>query len=245
MPICFPNMTIPALNPKSPLKKPGPYLIAGKAVFLCALLAFAAPLNALDLSAITENDPAAFRTAVEAEEGGSVGGEPFVISADGPGGTAQRVVSFPTAECYVNLPVATLSSTWTMSGNVRIESLPFGKTGFGGGLFGLQFGPNDGILVITADKWSKLKALQLFSGTSALVPESEFKEADVPQVDTWQKISLGLDGSQWNLKIGDSFEKSGTIENDARGVLSRHKKLIMRFGNFVGSATLPVLSESQ
>ena len=237
----FPNMNTHDLNPKTPPTKHGTYSATGKAVFLCALLAFAAPLKALDLAAIAENDPAAFRTAVEAE-GGSVGGEPFVTSSDGPAGAVQRVISFSTGECYVNLPVETISPTWTMSGSVRIESLPFGKGG--GGIFGLQFGPNDGILGLAADKWSKLKAPQLFSGLTLLVPESDFKEADVPQLGSWQKISLGLDGAQWKMKIGDSFEKSGTIENDTRGVLTRHKKLFMRVGNFTGTATLPEISES-
>jgi len=190
----------PGLNPNPSLAKHGPCFTAGKAVFLCALLAFAAPLNALDLSAITENDPEAFRKAVEAEEGGSVGGEPFVISADGPGGAVQRMISFPTAKCYVNLPVDTIPGTWTMRGSVLIDSLPSGNAGSGGGVFGLQFGPNDGILVITTDKWSKLKVPQLISGSNTLVPESEFKEADAPQIGSWLKISLGLDGPQWKPK---------------------------------------------
>ena len=240
----FPNMNPPALNPKTPVTKHDLYSTTGKAVFLCALLAIAAPLNALDLSAITENDPAAFRTAVEAE-GGSVGGGPCVTSADGPDGKVQRVISLPTAECFVNIPVETIAPTWTMSASVLIETMPFGKTGSGGGMFGLQFGPNDCILAITADKWSPLRATKLFSGSTVLLPESEFKDADVPQVGSWQKISLGLDGPKWKLKIGDSFEKNGTVMGDDRGALNRHSKLFMRVGNFSGAATLPVLSESK
>jgi hypothetical protein len=231
------------MNPNLPPKKIARYFTAGKAVFLFALLAFATPSSALDLSGITENDAAAFRSAVEAE-GGSVNGEPCVITADGPDGKVQRLISFPTTESFVNLPVDTIAATWTMSGSIRIEAMPFGKAGGGGGMFGLHFGPNDAILALSVDKWSKLKAPQFFSGLTCLLPESEFKEADVPQVGSWQKISLGLDGAQWKLKVGDSFEKGGTIENDTRGVLGRRKKLFMRVGNFSGTATLPEISES-
>ena len=231
------------MNPNTPLTKNGRYYTTGKAVFLCALLAFTTPLGALDLSGIAENDAAAFRAAVEAE-GGTVNGEACVISSDGPDGKVQRLISFPRTDCFVNLPVDTITATWTMSGSIRVEAMPFGKGAGGGGMFGLHFGPNDAILALSADKWSKLNAPKLFSGATALVPESEFKEADVPQVGSWQKISLGLDGAQWKLKVGDSFEKGGTIENDTRGVLTRRSKLFMRIGNFSGTATVPEISES-
>ena len=209
---------------------------------LGALLAYSAPLHAIDLSTVTENDPAAFRAAVEAA-GGSVNGEPFVSSTGGPGGTAQKVITLPTPDSYVDLPVNPATNFWTMSADLHVETMPWGKSG--GAIFGVLFGPNDLVLGVTADKWSPLKAPKLFSGSTALLQEEEFQAAGVPKEGVWQKFFIHLDSAQWKLQIGDSFEKSGTIEGDERGVLKRRSKLFMRVGNFAGSTTLPVFTEQQ
>ena len=201
-----------------------------------------APLNALDLSAIAENDAAEFRKAVESE-GGSVGGEPCVISADGPDGSSTRVISFPAVDCYVTLPVNPPSNHWTLAGAIRVEEWPYEKAA--GAVFGVLFGSNDYVLGLGAGKWSKAKSLFLLSGLTNVIEEQEFQGAGIPQAGTWQKISLALDGSDYKLQIGDSFQKNGMIEQDGRAALTRRSKLLMRVGTFKGTATLPVLSEGQ
>jgi hypothetical protein len=199
-------------------------------------------IMALDLAAIAENNAAEFRQAVEAD-GGTVGGEPYVSSVDGPGGAQVRAIVFPSVDSYITLPVNPPSNHWTLTGAIHVEEWPFEKAA--GAVFGVLFGTNDYVLGLGAGKWSKAKALFLLSGLTNVIEEQELQEAGVPATGAWQKIVLGLEGEEYKLQIGDSFRKSGPIVQDGRAALTRRSKLTLRLGTFRGAATLPVLSEVQ
>lgn len=209
---------------------------------ILALWLACSSLSALDLATIPENDSKALQTAIESE-GGETKGEPYVATAVGPDGTPQRVITFPSPDSYVDLPISPESNFWTMTGAIQIDELPFAKSG--GAMFGVLFGKNDSVLAISANKWSKVSAPQLMSGANTLIEDLVFQEAGVPQTGGWQKIVLHLDGEDWKLQIGDSFNKSGTILEDTRGALKRRTALSMRIGTFTGTATLPAFSGSE
>ena len=211
-------------------------------LFLLCMAAAIASLSALDLTAIAENDAKALRDAVE-KEGGRVKGEPVVTTATGPDGATTRVLSFPTPDSFVDLPISPAANFWKMSGAILIDETPFTKVG--GAMFGVLFGQNDSVLAIIAGKWSKVASPHLMSGANTLLQDVEFQEGGVPQTGAWQKILLVLDGTEWKLQIGDSFSKSGNIEEDTRDALKRRTGLSMRIGTFTGSATLPDFTESQ
>ncbi len=211
-------------------------------VFVLCMAAASASLSALDLAAIAENDAKALRDAVE-KEGGRVKGEPVITTATGPDGTATRVLSFPTPDSFVDLPISPTANFWKMSGAILVDEPPFTKVG--GAMFGVLFGQNDSVLAIIAGKWSKVASPHLMSGANTLLQDVEFQEGGVPQTGAWQKILLALDGTEWKLQIGDAFSKSGNIEEDTRDALKRRTGLSMRIGTFTGSATLPDFTESQ
>ncbi len=197
-------------------------------------------LSALDLSAIPEENAEAFKSALEAE-GGKLGGEPFVASAEGPDGSNQKVIVFPTAESFVEIPVNPPSNHWKVTGSILVER--WGYEISAGAVFGVLFGPNDYVLALGLGKWSKLKALFLQSGLTEVIPEQTFFEAGVPASDAWQPITLLLDGNAFQIKIGSDFEKEGTIEADGRAALTRRQNLMIRLGTFQGKATLPTLTD--
>lgn len=205
------------------------------------LLATITALHALDLSTLEEENASAFKQAVEAD-GGTLGGEPYVATAEGPDGQPQRVIVFPTPDCYVEIPVSPSSNYWKMTGAIRVER--WGYEIMGGAVFGVLFGPNDYVLALGLGKWSKLNALFLQTGLMELIPEQTFAEAGVPESDRWQQISLVLDGNAFQLKIGSDFEKDGPVEEDGRAALTRRKNLVWRLGSFQGMATLPEIQET-
>lgn len=195
-------------------------------------------VHALDLKKISENNAVELRAAIEAE-GGTVQGDPVVVTAPGPDGTPMLVFSFPAADCYITLPVAPPSNHWTLTGAILVDKWGFEVSA--GAVLGVLFGPNDYVLGLGLGKWSKTKAIFLQSGLKEVIPESELQAAKVPAVEAWQKITIKLSGTDFNLHIGDAFEKSGVIEEDGRNALQRRTKLFIRLGTFQGKATLPVL----
>lgn len=227
-----PTRTLPTLKTR---------FITRAAVLLCVLVGSVQPSRALDLSAIAEDNATAFKEAVQAE-GGTLGGEPYVSSAAGPDGQMQRVIVFPTPDCFVEIPVNPPGNLWTMTGSIFVER--WGFEILGGAVFGVLFGPNDYVLALGLGKWSKLKALFLQSGLTELISEQSLSEAGVPASDAWQEISLALDGNAFRLRIGSEFETEGAVEEDGRAALTRRKNLVMRLGSFQGKATLPTLVET-
>ena len=131
---------------------------------------------------------------------------------------------------------------WTMGGAIRVERWAFEISG--GAVFGVLFGPNDYVLALGLGKWSKLKALYLLSGLTELISEQTFADAGVPATDSWQRVALTLDASEFRLTVGSDFEKTGLIEADGRAALSRRTNLFMRIGSFQGMAILPELREN-
>ena len=196
---------------------------------------------ALDLTQVPENSPEALKQAIEAG-GGSVEGDPYIATESGPDGKATRVLVFPTPTSLVSLPVMPQASFWAMSGWIRIDQQPYGKSG--GPIFGILFGRNDCVLALTADRWSKAGAPSLWSGSVELLPDAEVKESGALEAGEWRKISVSISGNEWQLKIGDSLSKSGVVEGDTRGALHRNGPLLMRVGSFGGAATFPELNES-
>lgn len=195
-------------------------------------------LFALDYAQIPESNAEAFKAAVVAE-GGFVEGEPYLATEAGPDGKPTKVIVFPQADCFVSLPVASGKSPWKMSGSLLIKEFPYRKAS--GSMFGVIFGRNDSVLAIVADKWSKLSAPLLISGNNNLITEEQFNEAKPFVTGQWQSVTLELADSAWKLKIGDAFEKNGTVEKDERGALLRSGMVWMRVGNFAGSATIPTM----
>jgi hypothetical protein len=110
-------------------------------------------------------------------------------------------------------------------------------------MFGVLFGTNDSVLSIAADKWSKINAPILSCGPTILITDEEFRASGAMEIGDWRKVSLAIIGTDWSLSIGDSFDRSGTVENDERGVLARKGPFFVRIGCFVGSSTLPDLSQ--
>jgi hypothetical protein len=213
-----------------------------KRTLLLALLVFAAfrPSDAVDLSAVPDDDPKALKAALEAG-GGSVQGEPVLERERGPDGKETRVIVFPEPASFVTLPVAPAANLWILKVAIRIEEAPYGISS--GPMVGLVFGPNDSILAISADKWSKEKAPSLISGLTTLLPEERFRASDAMETGDWRQIVMGIQGNEWHLKVGKRLDEKGTVENDSRSALSRTGTLLIRLGNFAGAATLPVLSE--
>jgi len=197
-------------------------------------------LFGLDLSTVAENDPEALRVALEAE-GGSVAGEPVLARESGPDGTETKLIVFPDPVSSVAVPVTPAASFWMLKVAIRIDEAPYGKSG--GPMVGLLFGPNDSILSISADKWSKLGAPVLISGMTPLLSEEQFLSAAAMEPGEWRAISMGIDGNEWQLKIGDRMDEKGSVENDSRGALSRKGTFFIKLGNFSGAATIPALSE--
>lgn len=197
--------------------------------------------QALDLASVPDNNAEALKQAIEVE-GGAVGGEPYLATEAGPDGNPVKLLVFPDPSCFVDLPVTPSVTNWAMTASVRFDELPFGKSG--GPMFGLLFGRNDSVLAITADKWSKLNAPILISGATTLISEESFGASESIQRGDWRKIVLQLSGSEWRLKIGDSFNQSGAVENDNRNALGRTGTFFLRIGNFAGAATLPELTEA-
>lgn len=198
-------------------------------------------VQALDLASVPENNAEALKQAIEAE-GGAVEGEPYLTTESGPEGKPVKLLVFPFPSSFVSLPVTPLAANWAITASVRIDELPFRKSG--GPMFGLLFGRNDCVLAISADKWSKLDAPILISGATTLISEESFSASGSIQCGEWRKIVLQLSASEWRLKIGDSFSQSGAVENDSRNALNRPGILFLRIGNFAGAATLPELTEA-
>ena len=109
-------------------------------------------------------------------------------------------------------------------------------------MFGL-FSGNDGVLTISANKWSKTRSPVLVCGSNFLISEEEFRASGAMETGDWRKISLAIIGTDWTLSIGDSFNQSGAVEKDERGVLARKGPFFMRIGCFVGASTFPDLSQ--
>jgi hypothetical protein len=197
-------------------------------------------LLGVDLSAVAENNPEALRAALEAE-GGTVAGEPVLARESGPDGTEIKLIVFPDPSSSVVLPVTPAATFWILKVAIRIDETPFGKSG--GPMVGLLFGPNDSILAIAADKWSKVGAPILISGMTPLLSEEQFLSAAAMEPGEWRQVSMGIDGNEWHLKIGDRMDEKGSVENDSRSALARKGTFFIKLGNFSGAATLPVVSE--
>lgn len=195
---------------------------------------------AMDLSMVPENDPEALRTALEAK-GGSVEGEPVLARETGPDGKKVLVIVFPDPASSVNLPVTPAANYWRMKVAIRIDDTPYGKSG--GPMVGLLFGPNDSLLAVSADKWSKLMAPTLISGMTTLLSEEKFRSTEAMEAGDWRQVSLGINGNEWHLKIGKMLDEKGSVENDSRLALTRTGTFLIRLGHFAGAATVPVLSE--
>ena len=207
---------------------------------LAAFLSLPLVCRALDLSQVPENNADALRAAVE-EAGGMVEGEPFITTDSGPDGNPVRLFVFPTPGAFVSLPVTPQANFWKMSGWIRIDEQPYGKSG--GPIFGVLFGRNDNVLALSSDRWSKAGAPALISGSVILLSDEEIKESGTFETGLWQKVTLGIDGADWQLQAGESFNKSGSVEGDTRSALQRTGTLWMRVGSFGGTATIPELSE--
>jgi hypothetical protein len=203
-------------------------------------VSFALAVNvlALDIAQLPENNAAALKQAVEAD-GGSVEGEPYLVTEAGPDGAPTKLLIFPTPDSLVSLPVTAAANDWTMTGAIRVDEAPYGKSG--GPIFGLLFGRNDCVAALTADKWSPAKSPSLMSGSVTLLTAVQIQESGALEGDEWRKISISISGDQWQLKIGDTFSESGTVEGDTRGALQRKGALLMRVGSYGGAATIPVL----
>jgi hypothetical protein len=208
---------------------------------LLSLFAFLASAAALDLSAVPDNNPGALKQAIVAE-GGAVEGEPYLSTEAGPDGKPAKLIVLPTPFCLVSLPAMPAVKCWAMSASIRIDELPYAKAG--GGMFGMLFGPNDSVLAITGDKWSKLRAPALFCGSAVLLNEEQFKASGAMEAGEWRKVMLSISGTEWHLKIGELLNETGSVENDTRGALGRKGKLFMRIGNFAGASTIPELTEA-
>jgi hypothetical protein len=209
------------------------------------LLAFLSiPLmgRAQDFSQTPDNNSDALKAAV-ADAGGQVEGEPYLATDSGPDGKPAKLLVFPSPTSLVSLPATPQANFWTMTGWIRIDEQPYAKSG--GPIFGILFGRNDCVLALSADRWSKFGAPSLISGSVTLLTDEEIKESGALEPGEWRRIVLRMDGGQWQLKVGDSFEKSGTVEGDTRGALKRSGTLWMRVGSFGGAATIPELSEGQ
>ena len=208
---------------------------------LFAILTFALPAFAVDLAQIPENNADALKQAVTAE-GGYVEGEPYIATESGPDGKPAKLLIFPTPFCFVSLPITPAANYWAMTGSIRIDEAPYGKSG--GCIFGVLFGRNDSVMSLSAGKWSKAGAPALMCGSVTLLSDEQIKESGAMEGSEWKKISLNISGSEWQLKIGDSFSQSGAVEGDTRGALQRKGTLFMRVGGFGGAATIPDLTEA-
>jgi hypothetical protein len=206
------------------------------------ILAISVKSPAIDLMQIPENNAEALKQAIEAE-GGLVEGEPYIATESGPDGKPVKLFVFPNPMSLVSLPETLRSSYWAMSGWVRIDEQPYGKSG--GPIFGILFGRNDCVMALTADKWSKAGAPALMCGSVTLLTDVQIKESGSMDGGEWRKISLNISGNEWKMKIGDSFNQSGTVEGDTRGALERDGTLFLRVGGFAGAATFPELTEAQ
>jgi len=207
-----------------------------------AIFLFIHAAPAVDLTQIPENNAEALKAAVEAD-GGLVEGEPYIATESGPDGKPVKLLVFPNTTSLVSLPETPRASYWAMSGWIRIDEQPYGKSG--GPIFGILFGRNDCVLALTANKWSKAEAPALMSGSVTLFSDEQMKESGAMSGGEWRRISLNISGNEWQMKIGDSLSQSGMVEGDTRGALKRSGTLFMRVGGFAGAATLPVLTEAQ
>lgn len=211
-------------------------------ILFLLILSFTGVSSALDLVQIPENNPEALKQAIEAE-GGSVEGEPYLATESGPDGNPAKLLVFPTPTCLVSIPVTLDANFWAMSGAIRIDEAPYAKSG--GPIFGILFGRNDCVMALTADRWSKAGTPALMSGSVTLLSDEKIKESGAMEGSEWRKISLNMSGNEWQMKIGDSFSQSGTVEGDTRGAPQRKGTLLMRIGSFGGVATIPDLTEAK
>lgn len=205
---------------------------------LLAALTLPCLSSALDLTEIAENDPDALKQAVEAE-GGSVEGEPYLVTDSGPDGTPTKLLMFPTPNCLVSLAVTPTANDWSMRGAIRIDEAPYAKSG--GPIFGILFGRNDCVMALTADRWSKALSPALMSGSAILVEDNQLKESGALEGGDWHEITMIISGDEWQLKIDETFSQTGFVEGDTRGGLHRKGTLFMRVGSFGGAATIPKL----